>query len=130
MDDHSGSARDFESMFNFLHKQYFPRMAFGPIYLSGPKTHVFVEYLDLLGFQENADGLRPSIKHREKVQNWPVPTTRAKLDAFLWLTPFLRIFIPGRAAHVLEMKKAYLQLVPAEPKTKQTHDDWKATSNT
>ena len=53
-----------------------------------------------------ADGLRPPVKHREKVENWPIPTTRAELDAFLWLTPSLRICIPGRAAHVLEMKKA------------------------
>ncbi len=45
MDDHSAAARDFESMFTFLHEEYFPRVAFGPIYLSGPKTHVFAENL-------------------------------------------------------------------------------------
>ena len=123
MDDHSAAAKDFESMYNFLHEEYFPRVAFGPIYLSGPKTHVFAENLELLGFHGNAEGLRPSLKHRQKVQDWPVPTTRAELDAFLWLTPFLRIFIPGRAAHVLEMKKAYLELVMAQPKMKQAHDD-------
>lgn len=52
--------------------------------------------LELLGFQGTAEGLRPSLKHREKVINWPTPTNRAELDAFLWLTPFLRIFISGR----------------------------------
>ena len=123
MDDHSAAATDFESMFAFLHEQYFPRVAFGPVYLSGPKTKIFAEDLELLGFQGNAEGLRPSLKHREKIQQWPIPTNRAELDAFLWLTPFLRIFIPGRAQHVLEMKKAYLKLVPATPKPKKAHND-------
>ena len=78
--------------------------------------------MDVLGF-ESANGLRPSLKHRAKVQEWPTPTSRAELDAFLWLTPFLRIFIPQRATRVLQMKKAYLKLIPAEPKLKKAHDD-------
>lgn len=41
--------------------------------------------------------------------------TRAELDAFLWLTPFLRIFIPGRAENVLRLQQAYLIQVPAAP---------------
>ena len=122
MDDHAGSATDYDTMFEFLSTKYFPRVAFGPVYLAGAKTFVFTNQLDVLGFQGSADGIRPSIKHREKVENWPTPTNRAELDAFLWLTPFLRIFIPGRAEHVLNMKLAYLHLVPAEPKLKQTHD--------
>lgn len=123
MDDHAAAATTFEEMFKFLHEEYFPRVAFGPVYLSGHKTVVFGGSLELLGFHGSADGLRPSIKHREKIQTWPTPANRAELDAFLWLTPFLRIFIPGRAAHVLEMKKAYLELVAAEPKAKKVHDD-------
>ena len=52
-----------------------------------------------------------------------MPSTRAELDAFLWLAPFLQISIPGRQAHVLEMKKAYPELVIAQPKTNQAHND-------
>jgi len=37
--------------------------------------------------------------------------------------PFLRIFIPGRAEHVLKLKEAYLIEVSAEPKSKKPHDD-------
>jgi hypothetical protein len=33
--------------------------------------------------------------------NWPVPRSRQELEAFIWLTPFLQIFIPGQADHVL-----------------------------
>ena len=41
MDDHSAAARNSKTMFTFLHRKYFPRVAFGPIYLSGPNIHVF-----------------------------------------------------------------------------------------
>lgn len=123
MDDHTAAATDFDSMFTFLHRKYFPRVVFGPVYLAGHKTHIFSTDLDLLGFHGSAGSLRPSMKHRDKIKDWPIPTARAELDAFLWLTPFLRIFIPGRAAHIIEMKKAYLQQVPAEPKAKQPHYD-------
>lgn len=123
MDDHASSARSFDAMFKFLHEIYFPRAAFGPVYLSGRKTSVFTDHLDLLGFRGTEQGIRPSSKHRNKVTNWPVPRNREELDAFLWLTPFLRIFIPGRAAHVMKLKEAYLRLVPATVKKKKTHDD-------
>ena len=42
MDDHLGAARDFNAMFEFLHKIYFPRVIFGPVYLFGKKTQAFV----------------------------------------------------------------------------------------
>ena len=122
MDDHAGSAKSFEALYNFLANQYFPRVAFGPIYLSGPKTNLFMSSLELLGFEGNSNGIRPSLKHREKISNWAVPTNRAELDAFLWLTPFLRIFIPGRSELVMIMKEAYMIQVPDEPKQKEPHD--------
>ena len=123
MNDHSTFVRDFEFMFNFLHEQYFSRVAFDLIYFFDSKTHVFASSLELLDFQENATNLRFLIKHREKVQNWSILINRAKLNAFLWLTSFLRIFILERAAHVLIMKQAYLKLVSAESRLKKSHDN-------
>ncbi len=66
-------------MFKFLHEQYFPRVIFGPVYLSGHKTVIMGDNLELLGFQGTPEGLRPSLKHREKIINWPTPTNRAEL---------------------------------------------------
>ena len=123
MDDHGASATDYDTLFNFLHTKYFPRCVFGPVYLSGAKTHLFSDSIEVLGFQGSAAGLAPSSKHRDKILNWPAPQNRAELDAFLWLTPFLRIFIPGRAQYVMEMKKAYLEQVADDLKPKQAHDD-------
>lgn len=104
MDDHVGAAKSFDAMFEFLHTKYFPRVAFGPVYLAGKKTRIFDDHLHILGYEGGNGALRPSTKHRQQVADWPILTNRAELDAFLWLTPFLRIFIPGRAAHVMKLK--------------------------
>ena len=109
VDDHMGAATDFDSLFDMLHTKYFPRVAFGPVYLSGHKTHVFTDSLEMVGFTGGADGLRPSVKHRQRAMTWKEPTNRAELDAIIWITPFLRMFIPGRAEHVIRLKKAYLK---------------------
>lgn len=109
MDDHMGSARTFDDMFRFLHTKYFPRVAFGPVYLSGHKTHMFTDSLEIVGFTGSSEGLRPAAKHREKAMQWREPTNREELDAIIWITPFLRMFIPGRAEHVIRLKKAYLK---------------------
>ena len=109
MDDHMAGFTTYEAQFNFLMNHYFPRVAFGPVYLVGPKTHAFADSLEMVGFQGSAEGLRPSIKHRERIRNWPTPRTKDELDAFIYLTPFLRVFIPGRAEHVQRLKEAYLK---------------------
>ncbi len=123
MDDHLSSAKTFEDMFQFLHKTYFPQVAFGPVYLTGKKTFAFDDKLDILGFEGTTEGLRPSTKHRDKVKNWSTPKNREELDAFLWLTLFLRIFISGRADHVMVLKEAYLKKVPAIIKIKKPQND-------
>ena len=123
MDDHAGSATDFDFIYTLLHEHYFPRCVFGPVYLAGHKIILFANTLQLLGFEAGPAGLRPSRKHLEKIKHWPEPTNREELDAFLQLTPFLRIFIPGRAQLVMEMKKSYLEQVPDDPKPTKQHDD-------
>ncbi len=44
------STTDFNLIFTFLYKRYFPRVAFSPIYLLGYKTSIFGSNLKLLGF--------------------------------------------------------------------------------
>ena len=72
---------------------------------------MFVDLLEMVGFTGGAEGLRPSVKHRCQVWNWKEPTNQAELEAFIWLAPFLRMVITGRAEHVLVLKKAYLKQV-------------------
>lgn len=111
-DDHIGAATSFDSMFEFLHEKYFPRAAFGPIYLAPKKTFLFMDQLDFIGFTGSHGTLRPSMRHKRRIRDWPEPQTKEEVEAFLWITPFLRVFIPGRAEHALIIKKAYLKEVP------------------
>ena len=50
-----------------------------------------------MGLEGSGTGLRPSLRKRDQIRNWPTPTCYEELDAFCFLTPFLRRFIPGRA---------------------------------
>ena len=63
MDDHLSSTKTFEDMFQFLHKTYFPQVAFGPVYLTGKRTLGFDVKLDILGFEKTNKGLRLSTKN-------------------------------------------------------------------
>lgn len=123
MNNHAASVRIFDTMFEFLHRQYFSRVIFEPIYLFEHKTVIMSNNLELLEFQDTSEELRPSLKHREKIIDWSTLINRAKLNAFLWLTSFLRIFILDRVEHVLKLKKTYLVEVSVEPKQKKSHDD-------
>ena len=61
MDDHIGGFTDFDTQFRFLHKKYFPQIAFGLVYVSGAKTKAFVKTLELIGFMRSSNSLWPSI---------------------------------------------------------------------
>jgi len=102
--DSYGSAETFKDMFDFLHTQFFPRCAWGPMYLKGDKCHFFRSSLGFVGLEAGENGLRPSIKKRDTILKWPTPTTFEEVEAFCFLTPFLRRFIPGRAELVRVMK--------------------------
>ena len=112
MDDHLGAAKSFDAMYTFLHEKYFPRIAFAPLSLSPSKAFFFFTSLDVIGFSATANGLRPSNKHRNRVALWPRPQSRQEVEDFLYLTPFLRIFIPGRADHAQVLKRSYQKEVP------------------
>jgi hypothetical protein len=99
VDDSYESATDFDAMFDFLHDKFFPRCPFGPMYLKPSKSVFFFPSLGFLGLEGDSGGLRPSLRKREQVLNWPRPKSQDEVEVFLHLTPFLRRFIPGRAEH-------------------------------
>lgn len=107
VDDSFCAAVDFEEEIRAWHEEIFPRIAFGPIYLKGSKCAFSMKSLDMTGLEGSNRGLRPSEEKRNKFANWPVPNCKADVEAFAYLTPFLRRFIPGRAEHVRVMKMAY-----------------------
>ena len=73
-----------------------------------------MDQLDFIGFTNSVEGLRPSIKHWKQIEKWSEPINKKKLNAFMFFTLFLQIFIPRRAKHVLIMKKTYLEEQPVK----------------
>ena len=69
MNDHVISVRIFDSMFEFLHKQYFSRIIFESMYLFKHKTVIMSNNLNLLEFQDMLEELKLSLKHRKKIIN-------------------------------------------------------------
>lgn len=109
----------FEDMFQFLQNTYF---SWTGVYY-GEKTFAFDNKLDILDFEWRNEGLIPSTRYRDKVKNQSTPRNHEELDAFLWLTPFLSIFIPGRADYVMVLKKTSLKKVSSIIKLKKQHND-------
>lgn len=104
IDDSYGSSTTFAHMHRFLHEHFFPRCVWGPMYLKDSKSFFFCDSLQFVGLEVGPNGLRPSLRKREAILQWPTPTCQADVEAFCYLTPFLRRFIPGRAELVRIIK--------------------------
>ena len=74
------------------------------MYLKGDKCHFFRSSLGFVWLEAGENSLRPSIKKRDTILKWPTLMTFEEVEAFCFLTPFLRRFIPGRAKLVRVMK--------------------------
>ena len=55
VDDSYGSADSFDQMYDFLNDHFFPRCAFGPMYLKASKSHFFTPSLEFLGLEGGAE---------------------------------------------------------------------------
>lgn len=103
MDDTYGSATSFETMFNFLEHHFFPRAEWSRMSLNPVKSVFFADRITVLGF-EGGEGIRPAPNKADIFKKYPVPRNPAEVEAFLYLTPYLRRFIPGRAEHAKVLK--------------------------
>jgi len=104
MDDSYTSATCFVAMYRFLHERFFQRDCWGPIYLKDSKSCFFMESLDFVSLEAGPNGIRSSLRRRETMLAWPTPTNQEEVQAFCYLTPFLRRFIPGRPELVRILK--------------------------
>lgn len=87
-DDSYGSATSFNTIYRFPHKQFFPWRAWGPMYLKDSKSFFFCDSLDFVGLQAGLNSLRPSLRKRETILQWPTPTNQSEVEAFSYLTSF------------------------------------------
>lgn len=99
--DDNGASRDFETQFEFLHKFYFPRIAWAGLMLNPPKTEFWMLKLKLLGYGGSGKGgLRPSIDKIAAIRDYPKPETPEEVQRFVKVTTCLKQWIPGRSEHV------------------------------
>jgi len=108
VDDDFGAFPSFRSQLNFLHQHYFPRLAWARLTLKGSKCGFFLDKISPLGFSSDGSGLRPSLDKVQAIRQYPRPTDTAEIEAFIYMTIYLRQFIPGRAEHALILQEAIL----------------------
>jgi len=108
VDDDFGAFPDFKTQWDFLHDHYFPRLAWARLTLKGRKCGCFLDKLEPLGYSSNGSGLRPSLDKVGAIRDYPRPTNLNELEAFIYMTIYLRQFIPGRAEHARILKDAII----------------------
>ena len=106
MDDDFAAHKSNEDQWDFAHDHYFPRMSWAGLTMMAAKTGFFLEKINPLGFVQKGEGLRPSEDKVAAIRKYPWPTNFAKLNKFVWMTTYLRHFIPGRADHIQTLKRA------------------------
>lgn len=60
IDDDFGGGTDFEALFTFLHKHYFPRLEIAKVSLNPEKSKFFYKEISILGMTRNSKGIRLS----------------------------------------------------------------------
>jgi len=106
VDDDFGGFESFGEQFDFLHNDYFPRLAWARITLKGSKGGFFLDRINPLGYSSNGSGLRPSLDKVQAIQDYRQPANPMEIESFLYMTIYLRQFITGRAEHSRILKEA------------------------
>jgi len=121
VDDDFGAFPDFKSQFDFLHNHYFPRLVWAKLTLQGRKCGFFCDKIDPLGYSSDGSGLRPSLDKTGAIRDYPQPTNANEVDAFIYMTIYLREFIPGLVQHGRILKEAIVyRLLPEHEKNRST----------
>ena len=106
IDDDFGAHRTYKDQLEFLHHHYLPQMAWGQMTMRPKKTGFFLDQINPWGFALKQEGLRPSEDKVAAIRHYPQPRDLDELNKFLWMTTFLRYFIPGQADHAVVRKGA------------------------
>jgi hypothetical protein len=84
-------------MIRFLHHHYFPRLPWAGLTLNPAKNNFFTQEIEILGHHCTRTALQPSISKLAALEDWPEPTNEEELMRFIYVLPFLKVYIPGRA---------------------------------
>ena len=106
VDDDYGAHKTFWDQYNFLHEWYLPRLAWAGLTIKPRKSGFFLHEIEPLGLRASRTGLRPSGDKVRAIRDYPVPQNLDEVNKFLYMTTYLRRFIPGRADLAMVMKRA------------------------
>lgn len=116
-DDDYGAADDFDTLYSFLADSYFPRMSWAMLTIKPSKAEFMMpsmsplgleigEHLSLDGSGKRTRGVKASLKKLSRIVEYPTPQNFEELEQFLYLTIYLKMFIPGRADQSRVLKEA------------------------
>lgn len=95
-------------MCSFLHEHYFPRLKWAGLTLNSRKTSFAIRETKILGHDRTQAGIRPSADKIRAITSWPVPTSEAELMRFIYILPYLKVYIPGRADMTAVLREAVI----------------------
>ena len=105
LDDVITHAKDWKSHLQHLRATLQAHREAG-LRLRAKKTNLFEKEVDYLGYHISENGISMVPKYRERVVNWPVPTSTKALSSFLGFTNYYRSFIPEYSFLCNEMNSA------------------------
>jgi len=108
IDDDFAAHTSASAQLEFMHYWYFPRLHWAKMTLKPTKCGFLLDTIEPLGFQTKGQGLRPSLDKVQAIREYPTPMNQEELEQFLFMTKYLRYFIPGRADHACILKNAII----------------------
>ena len=138
--DDYGASPDFLSLLQFLHDIYFPQIRWAPLTLKPSKSRFFVSTIEPLGMivgehmiadttdvgrgeicskKETCYGLQVNDAKRGKIEAFPVPRNEQQINAFFYLTTYLKALIPDQVHLAKIFKDAMIrEEIPGKKKRK------------
>lgn len=97
VDDDIGGSDTLSGLIHFLNHHYFPRLSWAKFTLNPAKCEFLVSNIQLLGHRRDLRGIRPSENKLGVFREYSSFTSKDELERFLYMLPFLKVYIPGRA---------------------------------
>jgi len=108
VDDDFAAHSSIKLQLDFMHFHYFPRLKWARLTLKQTKSGFLLNSIAPLGFRSEGKGLRPSLDKVQAIRDYPVPSNQEELERFIYMTTYLRHFIPGQSDHARVLKQAII----------------------
>ena len=108
VDDDFAAHSSIKSQLDFMHFHYFPRLKWARLTLKPTKSGFLLTSIEPLCFRSEGKGLRPSLDKVQAIRDYPVLSNQEELKSFIYMTTYLRHFIPRLSDHGRVLKQAII----------------------